>query len=120
MKQDDVRARGQILPIVVVVTVVLFTLSAAAANLIPFHRPTAAQIRAEQQTEVIDQRHARIGELRTIGEKCQPPAAHELVRLLALDGQWSELHAYADRYEARCGADFIVHGWGNARRHHER
>ena len=118
MKENDVRARGQVFPIVVIVTVVLFTLTAAAANLIPSHRPTAAQLRAEQASIVIDQRRVRIGELRTIGEKCQPPAAHELVRLLAMDGQWREAHDYADRYELRCGADYVVRGWGDAPHRH--
>jgi len=119
MKENDVRARGQVLPIVVIVTVVLFTLTSAAANMISSHRPTPAQLRVEAMSIVVDQRHARIGELRTVGEKCEPQAAHELVRLLAMDGQWREAHDYADRYELRCGADFVVRGWGNAPHRHQ-
>ncbi|MEO8840379.1 MAG: hypothetical protein ABI591_33105 [Kofleriaceae bacterium] len=120
MNEHDVRARGQVLPIVVIVTVVLFTLTAAAANLLPSHRPTRAQLRAEATGIVVEQRRARIGELRTRGERCEPPVAHELVRLLAMDGQWREAHDYADRYEVRCGADFVVHDWGNAPHAHRR
>ena len=118
MRENDVRARGQVLPIVVIVTVVLFTLTSAAANLILSHRPTPAQLRAEEISIVVDQRRVRIGELRTIGEKCEPQAAHELARLLAMDGQWREAHDYADRYELRCGADFVVRGWGDAPHRH--
>ena len=118
MKQHDVRARGQVLPIVVIVLVVLFTLTSAGANLIPSHRPTPAQLRAEEMTVVVDQRRTRIGELRTIGETCEPQAAHELARLLAMDGQWRDAHDYADRYERRCGADFVVRRWGDAPHRH--
>lgn len=114
MNDLDVRARGQLPPIVVIVVVVLFTLTSAGANLIPSHRPTPAQLRAREMTAVIEQRRARIGELRTIGERCEPQAAHELARLYAMDGQWQEAHAYADRYEQRCGADFVVRRWGDA------
>jgi hypothetical protein len=121
MQENDVRARGQVLPIVVIVMVVMFTLTSAGANLIPSHRPTPAQLRAEEMSIVVDQRRARIGELRTAGEGCEPPVAHELARLLAMDGQWREAHDYADRYELRCGADFVVRGWGDApHRHAER
>lgn len=43
-----------------------------------------------------------------------PPVAHELARLLAMDGQWHDAHDYAERYELRCGGDLIVRSWGNA------
>lgn len=114
MPPTSVRQRGQVLPIVVVVVVVLFTMANAAANMMPFHRPTAAELRAEEQREIADARRARIGELQAAGDHCQPVVAHELVKLLVLDGQVEMAHRYADAYEPRCGTDPVVRGWGNA------
>ena len=114
MRENDVRARGQVLPIIVIVLVVLFTLTSAGANLIPSHRPTQAQLRADEMRSIVEQRQARIVELRRSGETCMPQAARELARLLAMDGQWREAHDYADRYELRCGMDLIVRRWGDA------
>ena len=113
---NQVRARGQILPMVVVVVVVMFTLANAALNLIPMHRPTAAQLRAEQLETVVEQRRARIAQLRPLAERCEPATAHELARLLAFDGRWSDAREYADRYEQRCGIDPVVRHWGAAPR----
>ena len=99
---------------IVITIVVMFTLVSAGANLIPTHRPTAAQLHADEMAVVADARRERISELRET--QCQPAQAHELVRLLAFDGQWDELHAFGERYETRCGADSIVHGWASAHR----
>jgi hypothetical protein len=110
---NKVRARGQILPMVVVVVVVMFTLVSAAANLIPVKRPTAAELRAEELQTVVEQRRARIAALSPDAERCQPATAHELARLLAFDGRWADVRAYADRYEARCGGDLVVRHWGH-------
>jgi hypothetical protein len=41
--------------------------------------------------------------------------AHELARLLAMDGQWAGVRHYADDYEQRCGSDPVVKHWGYAR-----
>jgi hypothetical protein len=108
------RQRGQIAPVVGVVLVVAMTLGNAAANLIPVHRPTAAELQREEQREVGDQRRQRIAELQAAGDKCWPATAHEYVRLLAFDGQFKAAHAYADDYIVRCGFDPVVRHWGDA------
>ena len=110
----SLRKKGQILPLVGVVLVVLMTLGNAAANMMPVHRPTPAELRAEEQAVVVDQRKVRIGELRATPDRCRPVTSHELVRLLVQDGQWSDARHYADDYEQRCGADPVVRHWGDA------
>ena len=70
MNDIDVRARGQLPPIVVIVVVVLFTLTSAGANLIPSHRPTPAQLRAEEMTAVIEQRRERMRNRRAEEKDC--------------------------------------------------
>lgn len=94
--------------------VVLMTLGNAAANMLPVQRPSAAEVRREEQRAIVEQRRARIGELRRAGDRCQPAAAHELARLLVMDGRFADARGYADDYEQRCGADPVVRHWGDA------
>ena len=111
---DSLRARGQWLPMIVVGVIVAMTLGNAAANMIPVHVPTAAEVRAEEQLTLITDRHQRIAELQAGGDRCQPAISHELARLLVQDGRFRIARAYADGYEARCGEDPFVHHWGYA------
>jgi hypothetical protein len=113
---SSLRARGQILPMVGVVVVVLFTLANAALNLIPCHRASAAELRKAELRDVVADRRQRIIALRGRPEACQPAAAHELARLLVMDGQWDDARSYADAYEQQCGADPVVRHWGAAPR----
>jgi hypothetical protein len=115
---QSIRARGQLLPIVGIVLGVMFTLGTAGANLITRNRPTESELRAEQRSELVAQREARIVELRAVAGTCQPASAHELARLLVMDGQWDEARAFAGVYELRCGDDTVVRHWGNAPRAH--
>jgi hypothetical protein len=111
----DVRARGQLPKIILVVLGVLFTLGTAAANIIPFgQRPTAAAIRAEEQAEIVAQRKARLVDLRARAGECAPAMAHELAKLLVMDGQIYEARAFAAVYQWRCGADRVVGNWSKA------
>ncbi|HET9988160.1 MAG TPA: hypothetical protein VFQ65_06565, partial [Kofleriaceae bacterium] len=81
------RQRGQWPPIIVVVLLVLFTLANAAANVMPFHRPTAAELQQDEQRSVVEQRRTRLAELLAGGDHCRPVIAHELARTLVFDGQ---------------------------------
>ncbi|MBL0215859.1 MAG: hypothetical protein IPQ07_18510 [Myxococcales bacterium] len=110
----SVRARGQLLPLVGVVALVLFTLGNAAANLIPVHRPTAADLRAEEQRDLVEQRRVRLAVLRSGGTACDAAHAHELARLLVMDGQFAEVRAFGASYEQRCGDDPVVRHWSLA------
>lgn len=109
----SMRQRGQWPPIIVVVLLVLFTLANAAANVMPFHRPTAAELQQDAQDTVVAQRRARLVELLADGDHCQPAVAHELAQTLVFDGRSAQ--AYATDYEQRCAPDPVVHAWGAAR-----
>ncbi len=109
---ESIRARVPVLPLVGIGFVVLLTLGNAAANVIPVHRPTVAELQRNEQLEIIAARSLRIAELRIAGDHCWPASGHELVRLLAMNGL--DARGYADDYEARCGADPVVRHWGDA------
>lgn len=102
------------LPIVLIVVFVLFTLGNAVATILPTHRPTTEQLRRDELRMIVEQRRARIIEIRAVGDHCQPPLGHELVRLLVMDGQ--DARSYADDYERRCGEDIVIRHWGDAPR----
>lgn len=110
------RPRGQLLPFVGIGLIALMTLANAAANMLPVHRTSAAELRREEQRTLVEQRRVRIAALRASGERCVPATAHELARLLVLDGQWGEARGFAEGYERTCGEDPVVHHWGNAPR----
>jgi hypothetical protein len=115
------RRRQLIAPIALAVGV-LFTLGTSAAQIIPVTRPPTPTSLRDELATIARQRWARLGELRTAGsdQRCDPPTAHELVKLLVMDGQWANARSFADVYEARCGEDPEVRRWGNAPRPHAR
>ena len=110
----SLRARIPILPALGIALIVLMTLGNAAANMLPVHRASTQELRAAEQQDIVAQRRARIAALRNAGGRCVPATAHELARLLVMDGRWSEVRGYAFGYELACGADPVVHHWGNA------
>ena len=112
METESIRKPGQVLPMVTVVVVVLFTLANAAANMLPMHLPTRAEIRHTEERSLIEERRTRIAALLALPEHCSPVVAHELARDLVLDGR--SARAYADAYERRCGEDPVMTHWGHA------
>lgn len=113
---SSVRPRGQLLPVLGIVLLVLFTLGSAGANLITRHRPTEAELRAEEQQTIMEQRRIRIAQLAATGSACHAANAHELARLLVMDGQWDAVHQFGMQYEQRCGEDPVVRHWSQAPR----
>ena len=112
--QPDVTLRqpGQLAPMIAISLLVLLTLASAGANVMPHHRPSAAELRAADQRAIIAERRARIAELSALGDHCTPVLAHELARALVFDGRSARL--YAEDYESRCGTDPEMERWGNA------
>ncbi|MDX2090523.1 MAG: hypothetical protein SFX73_21875 [Kofleriaceae bacterium] len=51
-----------------------------------------------------------------LGKRCDPPLAHDYVKLLAMDGRKDDAMAFADSYTIRCGEDRVVLNWANAPR----
>lgn len=92
-----------------------FAMLAWLLAMTPQPRPSR---RAEMQSElrlIAQQRELRIVELRTgIGDRCAPADAHELMKLLVLDGRTAEASAFGHGYLARCGDDEVVAHWAAA------
>lgn len=66
---------------------------------------------------IAQQRRENIVELqRTLGDRCDPPAAHQLAKQLVMDGRRDDARAFAIGYLARCGDDADVVRWANAPR----
>jgi len=117
--KTSIRTRGQLRAMAAVVLGVLFTMTSAAAQLMPGRRPHDSRRPIDDElAAIVEQRRVRISELQATapGERCHPPGAHELARLLVMDGQWSEARRFADAYEQRCGEDPVVRKWGDAPR----
>lgn len=113
---SKVRAKGQLLPVIGVVVLVLFTLGNAAANMLVSKQPTRAEIRAEERAEIVGARRAALVQLRAHVDHCEVANAHELARLLVMDGRFDEVKFFAQGYQAQCGADPVVEHWGQAPR----
>lgn len=119
MKTPKIRARGQLPAIAAVAIGTLFTLTSAAAQLLPGGpRPPARRPIDDELAAIAEARRDRIAELAAgaPGERCHPASAHELARLLVMDGQGPAARRFADAYELRCGEDPIVRKWGDAPR----
>jgi hypothetical protein len=107
-----VRQRTPWWSLIAILLLVLLTLGNAAANMIPFHVPSARELQRAEQAEMIEARRARIATLLAEGDRCRAAVARELARALVFDGQSAV--AYADDYARRCGEDPIVRRWGDA------
>lgn len=107
-----VRARTPWFSLAGIVIVVGFTLGSAAANLKPFHIPTARERQREEQTQMAEARRERIAALTAAGDRCARGVARELARALVFDGRSAE--PYANDFERRCGTDIVVRRWATA------
>ncbi|MCX5746988.1 MAG: hypothetical protein NT062_31345 [Proteobacteria bacterium] len=82
-------------------------------------RPRAHKkvILRNELADIAQQRRVRIDELSTsLGLRCQPALAHELVESLALDGRTDEARTFGDAYVERCGEDTRITHWAHAPR----
>lgn len=81
----------------------------------PVHRPSPREAMRRELAQLQLERKAQIEVLRgALGDRCDPPAVHELVKLLVLDGRNDEARALGDRYVAHCGDDPVVDHWAHA------
>jgi hypothetical protein len=106
------RARTPWFSLVGIVLLVLLTLGNAAANMVPYHVPTAHELQQQEQREIADARRLRVDALIAEGDQCRPYIAHEIARGLVFVGR--SAREFAADYQQRCGIDPIVERWGNA------
>ena len=88
-------------------------------SLAPAPRPVPHDDAMRRQiAEIAQQRKHKIAALQaSLGERCDPPAAHELARQLVLDGRGADVQQFAAAYTERCGEDPVVLHWASAPLH---
>ncbi len=85
--------------------------------IIPVHKPSRHETMRRELAGIQQQRKSQIDFLRAeLGDRCIPSAAHDLVRLMVLDGRTSDARELGNAYISRCGADSVVEDWANAPR----
>ena len=83
--------------------------------IVPVHKQSRREAMRQELKIVDHDRKARIADLSAdIGTKCAPADAHELMRLLVLDGRGLDARAFASDYTARCGEDTVIAHWAKA------
>ena len=109
--------RRQRLVVGVVVGAVLLAVLSWFAALVPEHKPSRREAMRDELAEIAQQRKVKIDELRgTLGIRCEPAQAHELVKLLVLDGRIADAREFGADYVLRCGEDTVVEHWAHAPR----
>jgi hypothetical protein len=95
----------------------LLAVLAWLAALVPEHKQTRREAMREELAEIAQQRKHKIDELQlTLGNRCEPTQAHELVKLLVLDGRGPDAARFGADYVVRCGEDEVVEHWAHAPR----
>lgn len=85
--------------------------------LVPEHKQSRREAMRDELAEIAQQRKVKIDELQlAIGNRCEPTQAHELVKLLVLDGRGPDARAFGADYVVRCGEDEVVEHWAHAPR----
>jgi hypothetical protein len=83
----------------------------------PSKRPDPQAAMHQELVQIAEQRKVKIAELEVaLGAACLPDRAHDLMRLLVLDGRIDDARAYGDSYTQRCGDDPVVAHWAKAPR----
>lgn len=86
-----------------------------ASLLVPHRKPGRHDAMRHEISQIAQQRRVKIVELqRSLGERCDPPQAHELAKQLAMDGRRIAVRSFAADYTTRCGDDVVVMNWANA------
>jgi hypothetical protein len=97
--------------------VVFVAVLAWFAALVPEHKQSRREAMRDELAQIAQQRKLKIDELQlTLGNRCEPTQAHELVKLLVLDGRGPDAKTFGADYVVRCGEDEVVEHWAHAPR----
>jgi len=100
-----------------VVTIVMLAFATWLIAMMPVHKPTRHETMRRELAGITHERKSRIDFLHAeLGDRCMPAPAHDLVRLMVLDGRTGDAKEFGAAYIARCGADEIVEDWAKAPR----
>jgi hypothetical protein len=87
------------------------------AAIVPTHKQSRREAMRNELAEIAQQRKVKIDELRfMLGNRCEPTQAHELIKLLVLDGRGPDASNFGEDYVVRCGEDEVVEHWAHAPR----
>jgi hypothetical protein len=112
-----VRRRRQRFAIAGVVATFALAVLAWLSAIVPSHKVDRGVAMRQELADIQQQRKVRIESLTMeLGNRCDPARAHELVKLLVLDGRGTEATTFGDGYLERCGEDSVVEHWANAPR----
>jgi hypothetical protein len=111
------RKKQQRIVIGAVAGALLLAVLAWFAAIVPEHKPSRREAMRNELAEIAQQRKVKIEELRfNLGNLCEPAQAHELVKLLVLDGRGPDAASFGEDYVVRCGEDEVVEHWAHAPR----
>jgi len=83
--------------------------------IVPVHHRSRREVMRDELRVVDQQRKLKIVSLAGgLGDRCAPDEAHELMKLLVLDGRGLDARAFASDYTARCGTDSVIDHWAHA------
>jgi hypothetical protein len=116
VEMPELRRRNR-LPVIGIVSFVVLAVLTWFMSSIPDPQVDEREVMRQELAEVASQRKVKIQYLElAIGQRCDPPVAHEYVKLLVMDGQGDNAERFADQYLGRCGEDTVVENWANAPR----
>jgi hypothetical protein len=109
------RKRRQRLAVAGVIGVFAIAVTGWLFAIIPEHRQSRREAMRDELRVVDQQRKLKIVALEGgLGARCAPDEAHELMRLLVLDGRGLDARAFATDYTSRCGTDSVIDHWAHA------
>jgi hypothetical protein len=111
------RRRGQRLIVGGLIAGFVIAVVTWAAAIMPNRKPDRAAAMRRELADIAQHRRIKIMELTaTLGDRCEPPTAHELARELVMDGRGDDAKQLAKTYAARCGDDAVLVRWAHAPR----
>ncbi|MGE5183639.1 MAG: hypothetical protein ACM31C_16320 [Acidobacteriota bacterium] len=115
-----VRRRRQRIGIAAIVGAFSLAVAGWLLAIVPEHHPSQRELMRDELQVISQQRKLKIVSLQgELGGRCDAPQqAHELMRLLVLDGRGADASQFASGYVARCGDDPVVDHWAHAPRPH--
>jgi len=109
--------RRQRIVVACVVGAVLLAVFSWFAAIVPAKKVDRREAMRDELAQIAQQRKVKIAELRgTLGQRCEPAEAHDLIKLLVLDGRTSDARDFGTDYVERCGEDPVVEHWAHAPR----
>ena len=109
--------RRQRIVVACVVGAVLLAVFSWFAAIVPAKKVDRREAMRDELAQIAQQRKVKIDELRgTLGQRCEPAEAHDLIKLLVLDGRTSDARDFGTDYIQRCGEDSVVEHWAHAPR----